>query len=279
MSGNPIKPQGPLIPGSGNFTSLTVQTSSGTVSSGTNTLSFFGNDPTQQQTLETNAPTMQQDIADLLASYGLVSASTSGRSITFTNQSSEVVKLLVTLGAPVPGGPNLLATLTTSGTAATFEWNIPSTQDANYTFNVWAIPPPRQYTPSYNGYTEIEFGVNQTYPDPENLRDTFNISTVPPGIGSMFNDGPRAAAVTYSNTTAGYSLQQSKGYNAGVAIIPPNNPTLPTQSVSCSQLDGDCPEAVTFPNDTASPKQQTGLAIGSYTVNILDPVVTVWPGP
>ena len=185
---------------------------------------------------------------------------------------------MITYGSPAPGGPNLLTTLTTSGTGSSYVWDIPATLNGDYTFNVWALPAPKQYTPSYNGYSQVEFGFNQTYPDPDNLRDTFDISTVPPGIGSMFNNGPRSAAVAYSHTTAGYSTQQAYGYNAGFEIIPPTN-TLPTQTVTCAQLDGDSAEAVTYPNDTSYPRQQTIMATGSYTVNVLNPVVSVWPGP
>jgi hypothetical protein len=269
-------PNGPTIPGSGNFNSLTIQKlQTSTVNASEENLSFFDANPVPQLAIGKNAPTNLNDLVTTLTAYGLVTQTTSGRTVTFNNQSSVDVNLLITYGAPVPAGPNFLTKL--KALTGTYVWDIPSTLDANYTFNVWAIPPPKQYTPAYNGYTEVEFGFNQTYPDPSNLRDTFDISTVPPGIGSMFNNGPRSSAVAYS-ASQGYSTQQSYGYNAGFEIIPPPN-TLPTQTVTCAQLDGNSAEAVTYPNDTAYPKQQTIMGTGSYTVNVLDPVVSIWPGP
>lgn len=272
-------PNGPTIPGSANFDSLTVQKlQTNTVNTTSEELSFFDAEPVPKLAIDKNASTGLKDITTVLTVYGLVQQTVSGRTVTFNNQSSVPVNLMITYGSPAPGGPNLLTTLTTSGTGSSYVWDIPATLNGDYTFNVWALPAPKQYTPSYNGYSQVEFGFNQTYPDPDNLRDTFDISTVPPGIGSMFNNGPRSAAVAYSHTTAGYSTQQAYGYNAGFEIIPPTN-TLPTQTVTCAQLDGDSAEAVTYPNDTSYPRQQTIMATGSYTVNVLNPVVSVWPGP
>jgi hypothetical protein len=265
------------VPGSGNFNSLTAQKlQTTTVNATEEELSFFDSEPTLQVAIPKNSGTGLNDITTALTAYGLVHQTISGRTVTFTNQSSVPVNLMITYGSPAPGGPNLLTTLDTTGTYSSFVWDIPTTLNGDYTFNVWAIPMPKQYTPAYNGYTQVEFGFNQTYPDPSNLRDTFDISTVPPGIGSLYNNGPRNSTVVYS-ASQGYSTQQSHGYNAGFQIVPPAN-TLPTQTVTCAQLDGNSAEAVTFPNDTAYPKQQTIMGTGSYTVYIQNPVVTVWPG-
>ena len=106
------------------------------------------------------------------------------------------------------------------------------------------------------------------------MRDTFDISNVPPGIGSGVNDGPRSAAVAASQA-AGFSVQQSYNYNVGVQIVPPNLGVLPTQTVTVTQTDGDSPDSIGFPNDTAFPKQQTGEAQGNYLVSFLDPVVSL----
>lgn len=255
----------------------------GSLTTTENTVGFYNAPPVAQQAIEVNVPTQSNDTTNILASLGLVGLTTSGRNITFNNTTSTDVYLYVTYGSPVPSGPNRLGKLV--ATTGTYVWNIPSTQDANYTFFCFAIPAPKQFTSAFNGYTQVEFAVNQTWPDPTKLRDTFDISTVPPGITPSLNNGPRGAVVAAS-AAAGYSTQQSNGYNAGYSIIPgslsnPIVPPLPVQTITVNQLDGNSPDAITFANDTAFPKQTTSYSYRSYTVNIIEPIVlgTNWPGP
>ena len=63
------------------------------------------------------------------------------------------------------------------------------------------------------------------------------------------------------------------GYNIGIQIIPPSG-SLPSQTVICTSVDGDSPNSIGYPNDTAFPKQQTIECTGNYIVNFLDPVVS-----
>jgi hypothetical protein len=99
------------------------------------------------------------------------------------------------------------------------------------------------------------------------MRDTFDISTVPGGLGSCCKNGPRSAAVAQS-MASGFTGQKAYSYNVGAQIIP-------TSTGICTDTDGDCAQSIGYPNDTAFPKQQTGGATGSYTVNFLDPVVSL----
>jgi hypothetical protein len=75
---------------------------------------------------------------------------------------------------------------------------------------------------------------------------------------------------------SGFTGQKAYSYNVGAQIIPTSTGgLLPTQMVICTDTDGDCAQSIGYPNDTAFPKQQTGGATGSYTVNFLDPVVSL----
>jgi hypothetical protein len=81
---------------------------------------------------------------------------------------------------------------------------------------------------------------------------------------------------------------QSQSYNVGIQVIPPTPPTGPSYpalqeagpywppvTVIANDLDGNCAQAITYPNDTALPKSQVGYAQGSYIINIVDPTVIV----
>lgn len=195
----------------------------------------------------------------------------SGRKIIFTNNSSQGLDLYLTVGGTNPKPIAQISSISSGG--GSFMWDIPDNVygwSGNFTTMPSGIPPPQ-----YNaGPTIAEFGLNQYWHGATPpLRDTFDISTVPPGIGTGVNDGPRSAAVSASRS-AGFSVQQSYNYNVGVQIVPPSG-TLTIQTVTCTTTNGDCAESIGFPNDTAFPKQQTGDASGDYSVIFLDPVVTL----
>jgi len=211
------------------------------------------------------------NIYNILASNALVTPITPGRTITFNNNTASTnLDLYLTVGGTNPIPLTFLITINAGGLP--YVWPIPNTYNWNGNFTTMpsGISPPQ-----YNaGPTIAEFGLNQVWsgfvPD---LRDTFDISTVPPGIGTGANNGPRSLAVSLSRA-AGFSVQQSFNYNVGIQIIPPVG-ILPTQNVTCNVTNGDSPNSIGFPNDTAFPKQQTGGALGNYIVNFLDPVVSV----
>lgn len=85
------------------------------------------------------------------------------------------------------------------------------------------------------------------------------------------------------------TLNQCQSYNVGIQVIPPAPPTdtatypplqvpgpyWPPITVIANSLDGNCPQAITYPNDTALPKSQVGYAQGNYVINIVDPTVVV----
>ncbi len=209
------------------------------------------------------------------ASPPIITAISPGRTITFKNNtSSTTLDLYVTVGGANPQPITLVTTINVGGMHV---WDISDTiydWNGNFTVMPTGVSPPQ-----FNaGPTVAEFGVNQLWhgftPD---MRDTFDISTVPPGIGTKVNDGPRSLAVQISRQ-AGFSKQQAFNYNVGIQIVPPATtsvPPLPTVTVTCTATNGDSPGSIGFPNDTALPKQQTGDALGNYTVNFIDPVVTV----
>lgn len=242
---------------------------------------FFGETPVEQQeqptpsvniTPQTNY-TLIQDIISTLSLYGLYKPITTppptGRTITFTNNSSNnAITIYLTVGGSTPSGPTLVSTLTIGGV---FVWNIPTTINWSGNFSFWETgsgPAP--------GSTLVELGLNQKWKGIEDLRDTFDISNVPPGLGDLFANGPRADAVAYS-ASQGFSTQQSRGYSVGIQIIPPAAPPSPpiplvTQTVTSNVATGNSAESIGFPNDTAFPKQQTGYAFGDYQINIVDAV-------
>jgi hypothetical protein len=204
-----------------------------------------------------------------------------GRSITFQNMTAATtLDIYLTQGYPSA----IPATIITGGVAvppgSSVVWPVPITQGWNGNFT--AFP---SGTPSVAGATLAEFGLNQLWSGfTPPLRDTFDISTVPPGIGTLCNNGPHGFPpntnnCVYFSRQSGFSTQQSFGYNVGIQIVPPSTGSLPSQIVTCTGTNGDSPNSIGFPNDTAFPKQQTIECLaapqGNYTVNFLDPVVAI----
>lgn len=128
---------------------------------------------------------------------------------------------------------------------------------------------PPYNTPGIGGYVISDFGTGYSAGD---------VITVVQGGGS----GGQLKIGTLTE-------EQSKSYNVGFEVIPPAPPSdtatypalqnpgpyWPPVTVTCSTIDGNCPEAITYPNDTALPKSQLGYAQGNYTVNIIDPTIVV----
>jgi hypothetical protein len=210
-------------------------------------------------------------LTNYVATATTVPTPASGRIITFTNNTaSTTLDLYVTEGYPTPTPATFLATLAPT---ASYPWPIPEVLGWSGNFSAF-----RTGTQPHPGSTLAEFGLNQLWPGIGCLRDTMDISTVPPGLGTQLADGPHSACVALSAAN-GYSTQQSRGYNVGMSITPPILPpqpctptTLTTQQVTCTSIDGNSAGSVGFPNDTAFPKQQTGYAQGDYQVDLLDPV-------
>jgi hypothetical protein len=220
-----------------------------------------------------------------LNSGGVFAPFPGGRTVTFNNMtSSTTLDIYVTEGFPNATA----ATLIPGGSAVTpgapgVVWSIPTT--AGWSGNFTAFPTGSSVTV---GSTLAEFGFNQLWSGATPpLRDTFDISTVPPGIGTLCNDGPHGFPppfppnppgsnpnCVYYSLQSGFSSQQSKGYNVGIRITPPAG-SLPSATVTCTQSNGDSPNSIGYPNDTAFPKQQTIELTGSYTVDFLDPVVSL----
>lgn len=214
-------------------------------------------------------------IFQILAANALLTALPTGRTITFNNNTTATnLDLYLTVGGDHPEPLTKITTINYGGPA--FVWDIPEEYNWNGNFTTM---PAGVSPPQYNaGPTIAEFGLNQVWagatPD---LRDTIDISTVPAGIGTGLNNGPRSAVVAASRK-AGFSVQQSYNYNVGVQIVPPvGGPIVLPQAVTvtCTETNGDSADSIGYPNDTAVPKQQTRDAIGNYIVNFLDPVVTV----
>jgi len=214
-----------------------------------------------------------------LSGGATVPAINPGRTITFTNNSvsGTPLTLYMTVGNPwatiVP-----VATLARLGA---YVFPIPAIIGWNGNFTVWptALTTAVGFNPSLG--TLVEFGLNQfwSFPGVLQLRDTYDISTVPPGLGSALANGPHSAC-TQLSISAGYPAQIAAGYSVGVSITPPTNaPAAPDflpqpVATTCVTLSGSAAQAVTFPNDTAVPKQQTGYAAGNYAVSFVDPMAT-----
>lgn len=242
-------------------------------------MSFFGVDPSVQQeppnptvnvTLE-SLNTQLQDVITSLKNYGLLASTTitptTGRTVTFINNStmSTSATIYLTVGAPNPEPPTLIATLPIGGT---YSWAIPGVLNWSGNFQFWKVgsgPAP--------GASLIELGTDQQWKGIVGLRDTFDISNVPPAIPPDLNNGPRSACVAYA-AAQGFSTQQSRGYSCGLTLIPPaqdpDQPIMPRQTVTSNVATGDSAESIGYPNDTAYPKQQTIEATGNYIVQIVD---------
>lgn len=213
-----------------------------------------------------------------------------GRTITFTNTTSTILDVYLTLGIP-HATPTFLFTLQASGQPGDSQaWPIPDptiTANQNWSGNFAAYP---TGDPPLAGATLAEFGLNQWWAcciPPE--RDTTDLSTVPPGIGNHCANGPHGFPppfpvnpprnnpnCVYYSLASGFGPQQSLGFNIGMSISnSASGGSLPTQTVTCTTSNGDSPQSITFPNDTAFPKQQTGQAVGNYTVTFMDPVLSL----
>lgn len=196
---------------------------------------------------------------------------TAGRIVTFRNMTSATtLDIYVTEGYPNAKAPTIIP----GGSAvapggAPVMWQIPTTPGWNGNFT--AFPTGSQVM---SGSTLAEFGFNQLWSGATPpLRETFDISTVPPGIGTRCSNGPRSLCVELSRKN-GFTNQQSYGYNVGVRITPPTSMVLSSQTVTCTEADGDCAQSIGYPNDTAFPKQQTidYVSAQGYSVDFLDPV-------
>lgn len=199
-----------------------------------------------------------------------------GRTVTFNNTTaSTTLDVYVTEGYPKATAPVIIATIGPAGGTTT--WPIPTTAGWNGNFSAFPTGSPAVLS----GATLAEFGFNQLCSGcVPPLRETFDISTVPPGIGTRCNDGPHGFPPNTQNCVffsrqSGFSTQQSFGYNVGIRIVPPAG-SLPSATVTCTQTNGDSPDSVGYPNDTAFPKQQTiELVVAGYTVDFLDPVLAL----
>jgi hypothetical protein len=204
-----------------------------------------------------------------------------GRTVSISNNTaSTTLDIYVTEGYPNATGPVFVVTMAPGDPA--FPWPIPTTAGWNGNFSAF----PTGSSVVLSGATLAEFGFNQFWHGATPpLRETFDISTVPPGIGTLCSDGPHGFPPDTNNCVfysrqSGFSTQQSFGYNIGVEIVPPAivGPVLPAGvTVTCTQSNGDSPDSVGYPNDTAAPKQQTidySTTLG-YMLNFLDPVVTI----
>jgi hypothetical protein len=205
----------------------------------------------------------------------------SGRTILFQNQTAATtLDIYLTQGYPTATSPTILPSGAAVAPGSSVTWPIPQVQGWNGNFT--AFP---SGSPSVAGATIAEFGLNQLWSGATPpLRDTFDISTVPPGIGTLCNNGPHGFPpntnnCVYFSRQSGFSTQQSYGYNIGIQIIPPSTGSLPSQNVTCTGMNGLSPDSIGYPNDTAFPKQQTIQCLnppqGNYTVNFLDPVVPI----
>lgn len=208
-----------------------------------------------------------------------------GRKITHTNNTNKNLDLYVTIGGLDPQPIKKIATLEKNGGEHVFDIldydkDKAIGYNASYNFNVLIEG---SKIPTHNaGPTLAEFGTNQIWAKstPE-LRDTFDISCVPVGIGNLLCDDKqtcRNKAINLSKK-AGYTQQQAYNYNVGCKITPPKETAIPEGNLkTVSITDSKAPylsQAITYPLDTALPKQQTGSAKGSYKVSWIEPVVSL----
>jgi hypothetical protein len=202
-----------------------------------------------------------------------------GRSILFQNQTaSTTLDIYLTEGYPNATPATIIAGGSAVAPGSSVTWPIPPVQGWNGNFTAFPSGSAWVY-----GATLAEFGLNQLWSGfTPPLRDTFDISTVPPGIGTQCNNGPHGFPpntnnCVYFSEQSGFSTQQSYGYNVGIQIVPPTGGSLPSQVVTCTSSNGLSPDSIGYPNDTAFPKQQTIQCQtgGNYTVNFLDPVIAL----
>lgn len=194
----------------------------------------------------------------------------STRKVTFNNMTSTTLDIYVTEGYPNAHAPTIIPGGAAFAPGATpVEWDIPATAGWNGNFTVY----PTGAT-VMSGSTLAEFGFNQFWHGATPAtRETCDLSTVPPGIGTKCNDGPRETCVNISRQS-GFSTQQSFGYNVGMRLTPPTSIILPFAIVTCTAANGDSAGSIGYPNDTAFPKQQTidYISTEGYTIDLLDPV-------
>lgn len=177
-----------------------------------------------------------------------------GRSVNIENQTAATT--LVVYASVDGGAASPVATL---APAASTLYPIADSFHGSLLVTAWPLnrgPAP--------GATTFYLHANQiASPNP---LDTFALETIPPG--GKVPQGPRDAAVAASEAL-GYTEQQARSYNVGMDLTPPSG--IP---VECTDITGACPQAVTFQDDTASPKQQTITAAGNYLLALRDPVIT-----
>jgi len=175
---------------------------------------------------------VSQSILNLVANKKPLPEMKTGRTITHTNKTHINLDLYVTIGGLNPEPLTKIATLAKNGGSHVFhilDYKKAIGYNASYNFNVL---PEGDKIPKYNaGPTLAEFGTNQIWassiPD---LRDTFDISCVPAGIGNLLcNDGQkcRNKAVDLSKKS-GYTQQQAYNYNVGCEITPPDKTKIPS---------------------------------------------------
>jgi len=339
----PQTPPAPLIPPSEYLSSVTSNSTQIT-----GPVAFFNADLQEQLSAPANSGTpsvegnynMIVSLINSLSSYGLLqqTAPVEGRTVTFVNNSGSDLDLYLTVGAPVPSGPDIIETI---ANGESYEWEIPTTHGWNGNFDTQL-----DGSPYVVGRTLFELGVISTVPPTIPVPDCNNgprdqcvaasyapittigtgyvvatgISTTTSGAGTgleidlisvgsggtleyprvvgetgvggyIISDFGTGYAVGDTITVGGagtggvltiqYTQSQAQNYNVGITVVPPNETpvgapfALPTVTVTCNSLDGDSADSITFPNDTAAPKQQTGYAQGNYTVTFTAP--TIYP--
>ncbi len=218
---------------------------------------------------------------DFATAQGNLTFTGTSRKVNFNNMTSATIDIYVTVGYPNAQAPTIIPGGGAVAPNASVPWSIPDTTGWNGNFTAFVTG-----CPVKSGSTLAEFGFNQLWSGATPCkRETFDISTVPPGIGTLCNDGPHGFPpntqnCVYFSRQSGFNNQQSFGYNIGMKITPPTSMSqmLMSQPVTCIRPDGNCPESIGYPNDTAYPKQQTIDWIDDdYTVDFLGPVVSLSP--
>jgi hypothetical protein len=268
-----------------NVTQTTTRTLTNNVLGTASINNGLQNDNIQQQVkLNNHRNFMIDNTVTHLNSGGAFAAFPGGSTVTFNNMTSATtLDIYVTEGYPNAKSATIIPGGSAVAPGAPVVWSIPTTAGWNGNFTVFPTG-----SPVTVGATLAEFGFNQLWSGATPpLRDTFDISTVPPGIGTLCSDGPHGFPppfppdspgsnpnCVYFSLQSGFSTQQSQGYNVGMRITPPAG-SLASATVTCTQSNGDSPNSVGYPNDTAFPKQQTIELTGSYIVDLLDPVVAL----